>query len=488
MMAFRILLCLVSAACARFAWLGAKGFWYDELHTLEFTDTVYDSLGGLKFILTSGRPMYFLLSAPFLAMGIDPAWAVRVVAAAAGVAGLGFVLLAGRAFGDRSAALAALAIGVLHPYHLFLSREARYYSLLFALVAAAAWAHHRHRESPTSGRAAILIFVLVLGLHTHLLFAGVLIALALLDGVRLLRAREGRDRLWREAGTVYGLVLLFNVPLNRFGAMNVLQALVGSGGADTNVTVSSGFGAGVPDHFVNPWSACSPDLWLRTAGLFLGDSIPGAIGGTGLFLAGVVAAWRGSPPLLACAIAVTLCTWLPLAATQPTHPVVPRYLVAALPFVLLLQGWGAASLWKSAPHGRRVGAALIALTACGQSLAGVDYLRRDHQGWREFVERVESGPHARDPIWFYREWQTKVYRHHSRFPDRELHVLELGRGRAGLAIAADRLRRAADHGPIWFFNVTYLPPPGSEEFLEEVARHPGLGDLDTLFLYRTRGR
>lgn len=485
---------LALSAVARFTALGAKSFWYDELHTLGYTRSVLDGWSNLKFILTSGRPLYFVLSAPFLPLFDDPAWAIRIVAAAAGVAGVGLLWLAGTRLTGAAPATFAAALTVLHSFHFFLSREARYYSLFFALVAAAVAAHAHLWQAPSPRRVVVLALVLALGMHTHLLFAAVVGALAVLDAFRVFSAGIGRREVVRTVASLYGLVLLFNVPLNRFGAVNVVRALLGVGGAETDVTVSSGFSGAPMSHFEHAWTASSPALLWRTVQLFVGEHPAALIGGAGLLVLGVLTARRTAPSLLAYAGALALATWLPLVVTRPTHPVVPRYLLACLPPILLLQGVGAASAWKPGgaegrgPRLRRtLAAGFLLLVGLGQGLSLADYVRGDHQGWRDAVRALESRIGPQESVWLYREWQEAIFRYYARRTDLAIHCLPPLQGEAGLAEIGRRLREAASAGRIWVFNVSYRPPPGWEEFLVEEASYPGLGDLDTLHVYRSRG-
>ncbi len=528
---FALLAVLLVSTVARFAWLGTSSIWADELFTLDYTRSVLRDLDSLKFILTTGRPVYFLLSAPLLAWAEDPVWAIRVVSAATGVAGIALLWRLGmdhagfgpapavidstdRVFGsDRPdgnradegsppggktvlpelsipavAALCAAGLAAVHPYHLFLSREARYYPLLFALSAASVLAHRRLTDRPTLPRAAWLVFLLAVGCHTHLFFGGVVLALAFLDGIRVLTRPATRRSQLHCSACVFGVLALLNLPLNRFWALSLLRGPSGSTGPASDTTLFTTLGTAPQAHLVRPWTATSPDLWVETGRLFLGDHSLAVVGGALLLVLGLACARERTRPWRTYGAAILLSTWLPLHLFQPSHVIMTRYFIAALPFLILLQGLGAARAFdrRDRPAMRLLGLLGLVLTAVGQCLALPHLARTDSQGWREAVRRFEREAAPEDEVWFFREWQQRLFLFYAATPPRRLNIMPHRVGEAGLRETGALLLDSATRARTWFFQVSYRFPPDALPRFEKVERYPASCDLEPLTLYRSR--
>lgn len=174
-------------AVLRLAALDLHSLWLDEATSLQFAR---HATRGCLLAEVNNPPLFRLLFHGWIRVGPagSDAW-LRLLPALLGVLTcVAFWPLARRLL-ERRAALVALALLVLNPYHLLFSQEVRPYSLLILLGVLAVLLHLITLERPRLGTGLAYCAVLVAGLHTHYQFAWV----ALVLGVHRLFALRGRS-------------------------------------------------------------------------------------------------------------------------------------------------------------------------------------------------------------------------------------------------------------------------------------------------------
>ncbi len=128
------LLILLAAFAIRVWDLGGASLWLDEIWTEYQTHTSLDA--SLKIILETGNqtPLYFTAIHYF---PNDTDFLLRWPSALLGVIGVALMLrVVARVYGDYQMALLAGAMLAFNPYHIWLSRMAKPYALMFILAPA----------------------------------------------------------------------------------------------------------------------------------------------------------------------------------------------------------------------------------------------------------------------------------------------------------------------------------------------------------------
>lgn len=230
-----LLLWMVVGAGLRFANLESKPPWTDEFSTMVFSlgnsfrvvplDQVI-SLGQLleplrprpeagvadviRHLMTESThpPVYFVLAHPWMKgfpteAGLVNLWGARSLAALLGVLSIPAVFgLGWLAFGSRQVGQLAAAVMAVSPYGIFLSQEARHYTLaILAVIASLACLvqslRHLERRSPLPLWLGLLwVGINSLGIAIHYLFALTLMAEALvLLGIWLLPLSSAPGKL-----------------------------------------------------------------------------------------------------------------------------------------------------------------------------------------------------------------------------------------------------------------------------------------------------
>ena len=169
-----LIFALVAAALLRFAALGQRALWCDELATLQRL--------GLSFVqharaMRGNHPLYELLLRFWASPESSDVW-LRIPSAALGVLAVWLTWLLLRGIGRSEANVAAWLIA-LSPLHVMYSRVARAYSLAPALALASSlalvWALKRRRILPL----AVYVLATALMIYSNLVAGSVWIAQAL---------------------------------------------------------------------------------------------------------------------------------------------------------------------------------------------------------------------------------------------------------------------------------------------------------------------
>jgi len=177
--------------------------WFDELYSLS---AVQRSLPATFDVIQRDvhPPLHFLLTWGWMQAGSADLW-VRGASLVFGLGGILVVWALGRAVAGARVGLLAAAILALHPWHIYISQEARSYALLWCTLSLAAWTGWRLIETPSRARALAYGFCAAAALWSHYL-AGVVIAVLGLWGLLVSVRDSTRLRAWL-AGNALALAL-----------------------------------------------------------------------------------------------------------------------------------------------------------------------------------------------------------------------------------------------------------------------------------------
>lgn len=160
-------------------------------------------------------PLYYIAENAWVQLfGVEPL-ALRGLSIVFFLAGLIVVRIAARAWFDDRTALWAMAICAVHPAHLFFGFAARWYSLMFLLVAALLWATAKASESerPAYGRIVVWSIISAAACYTNY-FAPVVIGLCWLVAIVRGRGAHTVMKRWVVGGLL--VLLLYAVWLPAF--------------------------------------------------------------------------------------------------------------------------------------------------------------------------------------------------------------------------------------------------------------------------------
>jgi mannosyltransferase len=155
------------ASLVRFGTLGAKGFWGDELSTV---DLVHRSLGHMLTgigNLESTPPLYYLISWAWVQIVPGTEVGIRALPALFGVALVPVAYWIGRELADARVATISAALVASNPFLVWYSQEARSYSLLALLAAVALLLAIRAVKRPSRHLYAGWALASALALATH---------------------------------------------------------------------------------------------------------------------------------------------------------------------------------------------------------------------------------------------------------------------------------------------------------------------------------
>ncbi len=162
--------------------------WYDELYTRAAVDRPWPDV--MRSVRADVHPpLHFLLAHAWRVFG-DSDLAVRASSLACALAAMAVGWALAREWFGRWPALLATLLLALHPWHVYLSQEARSYPLLWLGLAASTLGAWRWCERGRRRDAALFVLGSALALWTHYL-AGVLLAVQAAWGAARL-AREPR--------------------------------------------------------------------------------------------------------------------------------------------------------------------------------------------------------------------------------------------------------------------------------------------------------
>jgi uncharacterized membrane protein len=299
-------------AVLRLANLGAESIWYDEAASWEQAKDSFSAM-----LQRTAGDNYPPLHNIFLFIAIkalgDSEWALRLPSALFGIANIAAIYWLGRLTVGRAAGLLGAALLALAPFHLLYSQEARMYSLLAltATMFAATSFYYVRRPSPARAVWVLLAGLSLVYAHPYGLFNWAAVALAV-TVLLLIGGQSHRSvALWlaANAAILIGFAPWAVVLARRAGAIS------------------------------RSWlPEVDPGFVAHSVFNILGGRVMAIVLGVGLLLA-LWSRLRGS-------IAV-LCVWAlaPIAIGVGLSllfkpMLMDRYIIAALPPVLLLSAYG----------------------------------------------------------------------------------------------------------------------------------------------------
>jgi 4-amino-4-deoxy-L-arabinose transferase-like glycosyltransferase len=377
------LVLIAVGAVLRLSALGLHDFWLDEATTVQFAR--HDTRGCL--LAEVNNPPLERLLVHLWARVVDDRSdaALRVLPALLGALTLPLFWLLARRLLAPAAALVALGLLALNPYHLYFSQELRPYALLGACTVLTLLLHLRGLERPGSlGLGLGLAAALSAGLHTHYQFVWVaaVVTVHRLIAERPLRVGSLAVRLWPAVLAGLSLLPWLLVFLSRVGPQ-----------ARGYTTDLPGRIASLPFLLLLGDSAVVrqfPETYGTAALRHLWVIVPFCLVALPLLVQGVRTLRRGSPAdrfLLAHLV-------VPLVALAALFPVIPlftaRYLSFLVPATCLLAAAGAFALPGRA-WGRASLAGLVALQvlSLGRYFLDPAYGREDWRGAVRVVARDE---------------------------------------------------------------------------------------------------
>lgn len=200
----------VVAGGAGLRFLADVDLWLDEALSVNIARLPLGSM--LEALRSDGHPpLYYVLLHFWIQLFGEGNVAVRSLSGVFAVATLPLMWVAGRRYGGRAAATAALVLLASSPYAVRYATEARMYSLVTFLVVAGWLAVRRAIDRPSLGRLALVSLVSGLLLLTHYWSFYFLAAVGLLLLVTGWRAGTGavRERALRVVGALAAGGILF---------------------------------------------------------------------------------------------------------------------------------------------------------------------------------------------------------------------------------------------------------------------------------------
>ncbi|MDQ3644048.1 MAG: glycosyltransferase family 39 protein [Actinomycetota bacterium] len=176
------------AALLRFATLDARGYWLDEVLTV---DILREGFGGMLSRLGEpggGGPVYFFVAWPWAQVFGTSEVALRFLSALFGTATVPVAYWAARELASRRAGLIAAALAATSPLLVWQSQEVRPYALLVLLGGVSFALFLRVRRDPAGGAPAAWAAASALLVATHY----VAIFMVALEALLLLREHTGR--------------------------------------------------------------------------------------------------------------------------------------------------------------------------------------------------------------------------------------------------------------------------------------------------------
>ncbi len=360
--------------------LGDASLWYDEAFTALVMEAPADRFFTLMFESSSAHvPLYFMALRPFHA---DTEVALRLPSVVLGVLGIPLLMwVTVRLYRNYKLALAAGALLAFNPYHIWLSRTARPYALVFVLAVLASYfflmllSRERTRANWigfTLSSAALYFthyFALALPLAQYVLFAFIL------------RTHRGFFRRWFYAQAIAIVpMVLWLIGLMQQETVSFGVAWIPTPGLpDLPLTLWNmlvGYDGSLPWYIV-------PGLIASAAGL-----IPGAyhaIRERKTYRIDFYWFWLVVAPLLAI-FAVSLF--------RPVY--VDRYFMISLPAVLLLTVRG----WQRLSHSEwaLALAVIVAVVGAGSVIIALERDDDVKEDWRAAAQYVEQSRAAGDGL------------------------------------------------------------------------------------------
>jgi hypothetical protein len=367
---------LVIAAALRLYALG-EGLWLDEVLTLVTYARLPFAEIATRYDSQNQHMLYSLLAHASFVMFGESAWALRLPAAAFGVASIYAAYLFGREITSRTESLLAAALLTFSFHHIWFSQNARGYTalLFFTLLSS----YFLLKALRTSGVRLWTLYALAVafGMYTHLTMMFVVAGQFLLFIAERLRVGWRRE-VWIPVAAGFGLSVVLTLALYA----PVLGQVLGPGmSEETHVAM-----------WLSPLWTIKEAIARLQFGSGLGVAV---LFGGGVLLAGFISLIRRRPALFALFVGPVVTGVAVTVAMN--HALWPRFFFFAAGFAMLVLVRGTFATAELAMKliGRRALNAELVATAATVLIIGVSTFalarvygpKQDYVGAREFVSR-----------------------------------------------------------------------------------------------------
>lgn len=357
--------------------------WYDEIVTL--VESVRSPFAEIvtRFPGDNHHPLYSVLGHIAVAVFGEQPWALRLPAAAFGVATVPLLYLVGRRVTDRTEAGAAALILTVSYHHIWFSQNARGYTAVLFCVLLSTYALLRWFDERRRSFVVLFAVSTALGAYAHLTTVLVAVGQALAIAI----AWTGGDRSARVGPDWKGGAAAF------VGAAVLTVLIYAPMLTDVGSVMSSGESSG-GDAATLSWTVTAVLQGLQVGFGALGALALGAV----IVGAGVVSYFRQRP-------AIALLFILPVVVTVSAalllnRPVRPRFIFFGVGFALLFTVRGAATIGailggvidtrRRRSRTATAAVALVTLAAVALSVRSLPYgYRYPKQDYVEAVTLVE---------------------------------------------------------------------------------------------------
>jgi uncharacterized membrane protein len=377
--AWRWLLGLTALAIGLRAVALNQQLWFDEIVTL--LNSAREPLWQImtQYSGQNQHTLYSILAQGSIRLLGEQPWALRLPAAAFGVASVPALYFFARLVTTNREALAACALMTVNYQHIWFSQNARGYTAMAFWTLLASTFFLRCANGGGWRDGIMYGITAALGIYTHLMMAFVVAAHAVVYLWTMAGQARADGRLSRRwSGLAYGFVLC--------GAMSlVLYAPLMRGIASYTVGQAR-------DHARYEWASPLWALVEMARGLrstTAGGWLALAIGGT-ILVCGLLSYWKRNRYVVGLMVLPGILTAAGVLATS--HNFWPRFFFFEIGFALLILARGAMVIGKllGGTRGHQAGAALIALLVIGSTVPlrrAYTYPKQDYLGAMKFVEQ-----------------------------------------------------------------------------------------------------
>jgi uncharacterized membrane protein len=394
-----MVLVLVLAAALRVFQLGEQSLWYDELTTWNRAVIPLDEMFADLFAVRTHTPLYFLLMRGWAAIG-EGEFVLRYFSTMWGILGVGLIYRLGVQVGGRRAGLMAAFLLAISPFHIWYSQEARMYTMLATLAIFANWCllMLMRRERPLLWMVYVL--TLTLFLYTHFLAFLLPVAHYAYLSIHYRRLRAFFLKWLAAAAAAVALFAVWPGAMLLTGGFR--EAKFGNWIAPAglfepfNTLLSLSIGPSIDPASPAPYLALGLFLiFLVHGAIRFCRRLPSTAAGTRVREAldyRLLLFWCGIPILILYLISLN---W-PIPEKRSVY--VDRYLIMALPALLVAVAWGLAALSEKSSR-RWLGpvALLLIASLSAATLSNLygkpDYWRED---WRSAVAVLRESAEADD--------------------------------------------------------------------------------------------
>ena len=379
----------LAALALRLVRIGAESFWLDEAYSFQLASADLPSIWSGAVGNRHTPPLYYAILHLWRVFG-DGAASLRALSALLGALAVPLLHRLGRELLDRRAGRIAAAVAAFSPFLVYYGQEARGYTLLLALLLAAAIGLLRFIERGSVGAGALYAAAGTLALYTHYYAGFLLVGMNLFALIELRRRRIDLLR-WI---ALQGAIAVAYLPW----MLNLVDAGTGSGQGFRRFLFSQ-----IPYSFFRFAAGygllpLTPEA-KEAMGAFVTRNLPLLVLYLGVFgallLRGSIRAARRGRSFRFLILLATVPYALALVISFFTNLISERYLQVSFPFLALIAVQGGRGIRSVA--GRVLPAAAAALLLFG---LGAHYLnpRAGKTEWRAAAAAIAAGERAGDVV------------------------------------------------------------------------------------------